>query len=51
VILLDADVILVDQRYVTDKRHTINRAALDRLQAEGIPLAMMAHTILEVVGI
>jgi hypothetical protein len=51
VILLDADVILIDQRFITDIRHTINRAALDRLRVDGHATGMVAHAVLEVVGV
>jgi len=51
VILLDADVILIDQKIVNDTRYAINRAAIDRLHGDGHALAMVAHTVLEVVGV
>lgn len=50
-ILLDADVILIDRKYGTDPRRVTNRAAIDRLLADGHPLAMVAHAVLEVVGV
>lgn len=50
-ILLDADVILIDRKYATDSRHSINRAALARLVADGHPLGMVIHAVLEVVGV
>jgi hypothetical protein len=48
---LDADVILIDRKYVTDKRRAVNTAALARLLAEGHPLGMVAHAVMEVVGV
>jgi hypothetical protein len=51
VILLDADVILIDQKFVTDTRHATNRAVIDRLGVDGHALAMVAHAVLEVVGV
>lgn len=50
-ILLEADVILIDRKFTNDVRHGTNRAALDRLRADGHTLAMVAHTVLEVVGV
>lgn len=49
-ILLDADVVLIDRKFTTDVRYTTNRAALDRLRTNGHALAMVAHAVLEVVG-
>jgi hypothetical protein len=51
VILLDADVILIDRKFTTDVRHATNRAALDRMRADGHDIAMTAHAVLEVVGV
>lgn len=50
-ILLDADVILIDRKYFTDLRHPVNKAALARLLAERLPLGMVAHAVMEVVGV
>ncbi len=50
-ILLDADVILIDRKFTTDVRHAKNRAALDRMRADGHTLAMVAQAVLEVVGV
>lgn len=50
-ILLDADVVLIDCKYTTDTRRPVNRAALDRLRADGYALGMMAHATWEVVGV
>lgn len=50
-ILLDADVVLIDRKYTTDSRYSINRAALARLVAEGHALGMVVHAVLEVVGV
>lgn len=49
-ILLDADVILIDRKYRADSRYDVNRAAMDRLKADRVPLGLMAHTLLEVIG-
>jgi len=51
VILLDADVILIDRKFTTDNRYAINRAALDRLRVDLHTVAMVAHAVLEVVGV
>jgi hypothetical protein len=51
VILLDADVIQIDHKFVNDTRYAINRVAIDRLKVDGHALAMVAHTVLEVVGV
>lgn len=51
VILLDADVILIDRKYVTDQRWSVNRTALDRILADKQSVAMMVHAVLEVVGV
>ena len=50
-ILLDADVILIDRKYKADARYAKNRAALELLKADQLPLGMMAHAVLEVVGV
>jgi hypothetical protein len=50
VILLDADVMLIDRKYRTDSRYAVNRAAMDRLKADQLSLGMVAHAVLEVVG-
>ena len=50
-ILLDADIILIDRKYSTDPRWPVNRAALDRFSTEGLPLGMVSHAVLEVVGV
>ena len=50
-ILLDADVVLIDRKYTADSRYSINRAALARLIGDGQPRGMVAHAVLEVVGV
>jgi len=49
-ILLDADVFLVDVRYLDDPRGEPNRQALDRLRRDGQPLGVTTQVMLEVVG-
>ncbi len=49
-ILLDSDVLMIDQRYQNDARYALNRQALQRLQAEKIPLGITTQVLLEVVG-
>jgi len=51
VILLDADVVLIDRKYRSDTRYPVNRATLARLEADTVPLGMVAHAVLEVVGV
>lgn len=50
-ILLDADVLLLDIRYPRDARFATNRAALDRFQSEGWNVGVTVQALLEVVGI
>ena len=50
-ILLDADVLLLDIRYPGDARFATNRAALDRLRNEGWRVGVTVQALLEVVGI
>jgi hypothetical protein len=51
VILLDADVILIDRKYVTDPRRGVNSTVLARLMTERQAIGMVAHAVLEVVGV
>jgi len=50
-IVLDADVLVVDLRYGRDARFAANRKALDQLQQAQSPLAITCHTLLEILGI
>jgi hypothetical protein len=51
ILLLDADVVVIDKKYLTDVRHKANRAAIDRLKADGHTLVMVAQAVLEAVGV
>lgn len=50
-ILLDADILLIDIRYPNDQRFSVNRRVLDELQSRGISVGVTAHVLLEVLGI
>ncbi|HEV3146899.1 MAG TPA: hypothetical protein VGZ47_23630 [Gemmataceae bacterium] len=50
-ILLDADVLLIDVRYPNDQRFAVNRQALDEIRARGLAAGITAQALLEVVGI
>ena len=50
-ILLDADVLLLDIRYPGDARFAPNRTALDRFRNEGWRVGVTVQALLEVVGI
>jgi len=50
-IVLDADVLLVDMRYDRDSRFLLNRQVLDQLRASPLPLAIVSHTLLEILGV
>lgn len=50
-ILLDADVLLLDIRYPNDARFATNRATLDRLRDEAWNVGVTVQALLEVVGI
>lgn len=50
-ILLDSDVLLIDIRYPQDPRFGVNSLALQTLGTASIPLGIMAHTLLEIIGI
>jgi hypothetical protein len=51
VIVLDADVLLIDIRYPNDARFPVNRQLLDRIQAGNVTAGITAQALLEVVGI
>jgi len=51
VILLDADVLLLDCRYPADPRAPVNRKALDALRAAGAVTIITTQVLLEVVGV
>ena len=50
-ILLDADVLLIDLRYPRDPRFPRNRQALAQLRSDGINRGITSPALLEVVGI
>ena len=50
-ILLDADVLLVDHRYPQDPKHVRNRKALDRLKQDAHEVGITVQALLEVVGV
>lgn len=50
-ILLDADVLLIDLRYSNDSRFAVNQRLLHQLKAERRSVAMTSQAILEVVGV
>lgn len=50
-ILLDADVLLIDVRYPNDTRFPVNRQFLARVRAGAVPAGMTVQAVLEVVGI
>jgi hypothetical protein len=51
VILLDANVILLDTRYQRDVNYPTNRSALSALAASGLALGITAQALYEVVGV
>jgi arginine utilization protein RocB len=51
VILLDADVVLIDRKYQNDQRRSGNSAALARLLSDRHSLGMVVHAVMEVVGV
>lgn len=50
-ILLDADVLLIDLRYPNDARFGTNRQVLARLRNQGVATGITAQALLEVVGV
>lgn len=50
-ILLDADIVLIDRRYKTDPRYPVNRQVIERIQTLQIPAGITSQALLEVVGI
>lgn len=50
-ILLDADVVLIDHRYKRDPKYKVNRDDLDRLHRDGQKLGIVTQTLLEIVGV
>jgi hypothetical protein len=50
VILLDADVLLLELSFQRDPRFTVNRQAVQQIQADAVPLAITVQALLEVVG-
>jgi hypothetical protein len=51
VILIDADVLLVDRRYPQDPKHARNREALERLRQDGHEVGITVQALLEVTGV
>jgi len=50
-ILLDADLLIVDLRYPADARYLMNSQVLDALRLGAEPLAITSQTLLEVIGV
>ena len=50
-ILLDADVLLIDVRYPNDARFLVNRQFLDQIRAGSVVAGITSQALLEVVGI
>ncbi len=50
-ILLDADVLLIDLRYQNDARFPVNRQLLDEIQKGAVAAGITSQALLEVVGI
>ena len=50
-IVLDADVLLIDIRYPQDARFARNRQFLDRLKTESVAAGITSGTLLEVIGV
>ena len=50
-ILLDADILLIELRYRNDTRFAVNRQILDIFQAGHVRVGMTAQALLEVVGV
>ena len=50
-ILLDADVLLVDLRYPGDAKFPTNRSALERLRADQLVAGVTSQALLETIGI
>jgi hypothetical protein len=51
VILLDADILLIDVRYPNDARFLVNRQFLDHIRAGSVAVGITSQALLEVVGI
>ena len=50
-IVLDADLLVIDLRYPSDARYAMNRQVLDALHLGNERVAITCHTLLEVVGV
>ena len=50
-ILLDADILLIELRYPNDSRFAVNRQLLDNIQAGRVRAGMTVQALLEVVGV
>jgi hypothetical protein len=51
VILVDADILLIDLRYPNDSRFPINRQALDQIHSDRLPIGATSEALLETVDI
>ena len=49
-ILLDANVLLIDTKYTRDSNYGTNRRALERIETDRLPVGMLVQGLLEVVG-
>src|SRR5260221_8371792 len=49
-VVIDADVLLIDQRYTGDARFIVNRQFFSELQQKGIQLGITSEGLLEAVG-
>jgi len=50
-IVLIADVLLLDMKYTRDARFVTNRQVLDHLRIQSTPVSITCHTLLEILGV